>query len=133
MSIDTNAYTAIRRGDAQVFSVLEEADQITMTVIVLGELRAGFASSNREAKNVRELEEFLEEPYISITPIDSETAVHYARIDASLRKVGKAIPTNDQWIAALALQHHHALLTFDAHVQRVEGLTCGVTLESLGI
>jgi tRNA(fMet)-specific endonuclease VapC len=62
VSIDTNSYTAMRRGDAQVFSILEQVDQITMSVIVLGELRAGFASGTRESRNARELEEFLEEP-----------------------------------------------------------------------
>jgi predicted nucleic acid-binding protein len=48
--------------------------------------------------------------------------VHYARIFLQLRQSGAGIPTNDLWIAALALQHGVALCSSDAHFRSVAGL-----------
>lgn len=62
---------------------------------------------------------------IGTTPVlypDIDTLVVYARISAQLQKVGRPIPTNDIWIAALALQWGLPVLSSDAHFQRVPGL-----------
>ena len=50
--------------------------------------------------------------------------MHYG----ALRRRGKPIPTNDLWIAASALEHGAALLTFDAHFSAIDGLRKGSTL-----
>jgi len=39
-----------------------------------------------------------------------------------LRKIGKPIPENDIWIAALTLQHNLSLATRDKHFENIEGL-----------
>ncbi len=39
-----------------------------------------------------------------------QTAIHFGRITASLQRVGKPIPTNDAWNAALTLEHDMPLL-----------------------
>jgi len=53
---------------------------------------------------------------------DLETARHYAEVNQNLRRRGTPIPTNDIWIAALALQHDLTLDTRDKHFQHVPGL-----------
>lgn len=40
-----------------------------------------------------------------------------------LRRQGTAIPTNDLWIAALAVQHGLALCTSDAHFRHLPQLS----------
>jgi tRNA(fMet)-specific endonuclease VapC len=40
-----------------------------------------------------------------------------------LRTIGRPIPENDLWIAALALQHHLTLATRDQHFQHVARLS----------
>ena len=55
-------------------------------------------------------------------PVRVEIVRRAARIFLQLRQSGAAIPTNDLWIAALALQHGVALCSSDAHFQRVAGL-----------
>jgi len=54
--------------------------------------------------------------------VDSETSEFYAKIYSELRIAGTPIPTNDMWIAALALQHGIKLLTNDRHFTKVAGL-----------
>ena len=40
------------------------------------------------------------------------------------RRPGTPIPTNDLWIAAIAIEHGLSLYTRDAHFRHVPGLAC---------
>lgn len=98
------------------------ADEIHLPLIVLGELLAGFAASSRPERNRRDLAEFMSAPRVSLMRPDERTAHRYAEVISALREAGRPIPTNDVWIAALALQAAMPLLTFDAHFAHVPGL-----------
>lgn len=50
------------------------------------------------------------------------TGERYGLIFAELTRQGKLIPTNDIWIAALALQHDYILATRDSDFSRIPGL-----------
>jgi predicted nucleic acid-binding protein len=50
--IDTNAYSGFKRGNLDITEILAGADEIVMTPIVLGELRAGFKGGKREGDNL---------------------------------------------------------------------------------
>ena len=53
----------------------------------------------------------------------SPSASHrYAEIHGALRRAGKPIPTNDLWIAAIAIEYGLVLYTRDAHFSHVPGL-----------
>lgn len=54
--------------------------------------------------------------------IEDITASYYGQIMANLDKSGKPIPTNDVWIAAMAMQHQLVLVTKDKHFNEIEGL-----------
>lgn len=129
IALDTNAYTAFKRGDAQVVAVLQHAPIIILCVTVLGELLGGFAAGQRESKNRSELTQFLNSPRVKIVSSTIATADLYALIYAALRRKGQPIPTNDLWIAASSLEHGAALLTHDAHFQNIDGLRAGGSLE----
>jgi tRNA(fMet)-specific endonuclease VapC len=64
-----------------------------------------------------------------VSAVTADTADSYALIYTSLRRKGQPIPSNDLWIAASALEHGAALLSFDAHFSHVEGLRLGQRLE----
>ncbi len=51
-----------------------------------------------------------------------ETSEYYARLFAQLRKAGTPIPTNDLWIASLAVQHELTLLSRDDHFDKLPQL-----------
>lgn len=83
---------------------------------------SGFKGGNKEKQNIEELEEFLDSPRVTVYSVNENTADFYANILDSLRKIGKPIPTNDIWIAAIALQYGFKLYSRDNHFLYVPGL-----------
>ena len=93
--LDTSAYSAFMRGNDAVRTILQGADEITLTPVVLGELYAGFARGRHRRKNERELRLFLSSPRVRVVTLDDETAERYAVIVNGLRTAGTPIPSND--------------------------------------
>ena len=122
VAIDTNAYAAFRKGDADAIEVLTMVDHIVVPTVVLGELHAGFALGKRTATNERDLARFLASPRVEVRAVDERTSVVYGGVFMQLRKQGTPIPTNDIWIAACALVAGTPLFTFDAHFAYVDQL-----------
>jgi predicted nucleic acid-binding protein len=118
--IDTNIYSHAMKGHPETIGVLQQAQEIGICSISIGELLSGFKGGER--KNRQELEEFLDTPRVALYRIDENTAEFYAEILNDLRKRGKPIPTNDIWIAAVALQHGFRLFSMDRHFDAVAGL-----------
>lgn len=127
--IDTNAYAAFKRGHPPAVEILQCAQTIAINSIVLGELFAGFATGNQEAKNRQELEQFLATPCVLVLSPNLVTADYYATIYKQLKGKGRPIPTNDMWIAATALQHELALFSYDKHFAYIDSLWHGQQLE----
>ena len=113
LALDTNAYRRFVDGDQDVLERVQVAEVIALPVPVVAELRAGFALGTRGPQNERVLSRFLDAPRVELLVCDAQTTLHYALLFAQLRRLGTPIPINDVWIAALALQHRCALLTFD--------------------
>jgi tRNA(fMet)-specific endonuclease VapC len=129
--IDTNAYVAFKRGDAEAVSIVQQAPVIAMNAIILGELLGGFASGSREDVNRKELARFLDSPRVTVLPLDQRTADRYATVYSALKRAATPIPTNDMWIAATAIQHCLALFSFDRHFQTIAGLQVGASVVDL--
>jgi tRNA(fMet)-specific endonuclease VapC len=117
--LDTSAYSAYLRGNEDVKRAVQEADEIYLNPVVLGELYAGFAHGGKEKKNRDILKEFLASPRVQVAVIDEETSERYAAIIAYLWVKGTPIPTNDLWIAATAMQYGLKLVTTDSHYRQV--------------
>jgi predicted nucleic acid-binding protein len=122
LCLDTNTYTAYRKGTLDIVGILKAASHVWIPAIVLGELRFGFVNGNRNASNELILEQFLESPTVSVAVAGSPTSREYALLSHQLRIQGVPIPTNDIWIAACAIELDCPVLTFDAHFKRIEGL-----------
>lgn len=120
--LDTNAYSALMRGHTGVAEKVRRAEQVILSAVVAGELMYGFRLGSRFARNMEELEAFLENPYVAFVPVTMTTADRFSRIAASLRRKGKPIPTNDLWIAAHALETGADMISFDRHFDIVGGL-----------
>jgi tRNA(fMet)-specific endonuclease VapC len=121
--IDTNIYSYALRGDDGVVEVLKKAEQIGISVISIGELLSGFKAGGREQKNREELENFLDSPRVIVYSVDEDTSEFYAEILSNLREIGKPVPTNDIWIAAVAFQNGLKLFTKDEHFKVIAGLS----------
>lgn len=118
--LDTSAYSAFKRAHPEVKLFLQEADEIYLSPIVLGELHAGFMKGRHQEKNENELRLFLSSPRVRVLEVDEETAYRYAVILNSLWEAGTPIPTNDIWIAASSMQHGLRILTTDSHYTRIQ-------------
>lgn len=123
MLIDTNIYSYALKGDGDVFEVLRKTDEIGFSVISIGELLSGFKGGGREQKNREELEIFLDSPRVVVYSVNEDTSEFYAEIINNLRRIGRPIPTNDIWIAAVAFQNGLKLFTKDTHFKAIAGLS----------
>lgn len=123
LALDTKSYTDLCRGNVSVVEAVELADEVWLPSIVLGELRAGFAVGSQGPRNEAVLRRFLLKSGVSVLYADEQTTHHYAAIYRQLRKQGTPIPTNDMWIAALALQHSLVLFARDTHFDVLPQLT----------
>jgi tRNA(fMet)-specific endonuclease VapC len=118
--IDTNALSAFADGSSRAIAALEAAGEVSVPVIVLGEFRYGITHSRRHREYEAWLEEYL--PAFRVLEVTVETAVEYARLRSELGHLGRPIPANDIWIAALCRQHNLPLLSRDAHFDHVKRL-----------
>lgn len=120
--LDTNVYSDLRRGDEVVAGLVQQAERVLMSAVVVGELLYGFRHGDRFEWNHERLRRFLDLPEVEFLPVTYTTADRFGRIFAALRRAGRPIPSNDIWIAAHALESGADLLSFDRHFDAVEGL-----------
>jgi tRNA(fMet)-specific endonuclease VapC len=120
--LDTNAFSALRRGDRFVTAQVTRAEEVLLSVIVAGELLAGFHKGSRFQENLRALQTFIKDPSVAILQVTWITAELFARISDALRRRGTPIPINDIWLAAHAIEANASLLSSDGHFRYIEGL-----------
>lgn len=117
--LDTSAYAAFLRDHAGVKTAVQQASEIFLNAIVLGELRSGFLKGTRPKQNHERLEQLVASPRCHTIPIDEDTAERYALIHDYLRRRGTPVSPNDLWIAASATQHGLRILTLDGDFDRI--------------
>jgi tRNA(fMet)-specific endonuclease VapC len=122
LALDTNRYRDLCDGDAEVVRLMEEADSIHLPFVVIGELRAGFALGKKGRENEAVLQRFLMKPGVEVVYPGDATTHSYASLFRQLRQQGTPIPTNDLWIAALALEHGLVLCSRDGHFEHLPQL-----------
>jgi len=120
--LDTNAYGRLLAGDALVLDAVAEAEQVHLSVFVMGELLAGFRGGTKSLQNRQILKAFLAKPTVAFLGASMETAEIFGQIKDGLRMAGTPIPINDVWIAAHAMETGSVLITYDGHFHRVPGL-----------
>ena len=120
--LDSNTYSDYMAGDSAVVSLIQDADEVLLSVVVIGEQLFGFRRGSRYEENLAQLRSFLSHPQVSMLPVGETTADRYARILTSLRAKGRPIPTNDVWIAAHAMEAGADLVSRDRHFEHVDGI-----------
>ncbi len=121
--LDSNRYTDLQRGLPEVVEFLAEVAEIHLPLVVLGELRAGFANGAHREKNESLLTKFRNQEAVFLLCPDEQTTYVYAELFAFLRRKGTPIPTNDLWIASLGVQHNLTLFDRDSDFDRIPQLT----------
>jgi tRNA(fMet)-specific endonuclease VapC len=100
---------------------LKQTITLYLPVTALGELLYGAYRSAFEARSLKQIENFIQ--LCAILGPDQRTAYYYGRVHADLVRLGRPIPQNDIWIAAIALEHNLPLAARDRHFSFVPGLT----------
>ncbi len=120
--LDSNAYSAFMRGNEQVRSLIQDAEEVLFSAVVVGEQLYGFRQGTHFERNMAELRSFLERTYVSFVPVGPVTADRYSRVMTALKAKGRPIPTNDVWIAAHAMETGADLVSADRHFEHVDGI-----------
>jgi tRNA(fMet)-specific endonuclease VapC len=120
IALDTSAVILYFRGQAAAIELLGQTQEIYLPLTALGELYLGLERSEQRNKRIRELDELL--AFANVLYPNLETAQLYARIKMELLEMGRPIPDNDIWIAAMALQAGLPLAARDEHFDFIKKL-----------
>ena len=118
--LDSTAAIDILNCSPRALDVSKAHPGLVMNPIVLGEVLYGARLSNSVEANLEAAWDFTAD--CEFVSISERTADFYSQAQHSLRKIGRMIPTNDLWIAALALEHALPLMTNDRHFAAIPGL-----------
>lgn len=129
--LDTNAYASFKKNETSIIEIIQHAESIIISPIVIGELMAGFDGGSKAKQNRIELQRFLESSRVIVYSITLDTSHFFSQIYCTLKSKGKPIPTNDMWIASQAMEHGCVVCTHDQHFGHIEGLISGSTTVDL--
>src|SRR5437899_239340 len=93
---DTSVFVA-----REVSRQLDEAalpDELAVSVVTLGELRAGVLVAADTHTRERRLTTYAAALTLAPVPIDAGVAEQWARLRVTLRDGGQRMPVNDSWI-----------------------------------
>ena len=108
---DTSVFIARETGrPIQERSIPEE---LAVSVITIGELRAGVLAAADTATRDRRLSTLSGALALRPMPIDEDVAAAWARLRLTLRDEGLRMPVNDSWIAATAMAYDVTIVTQD--------------------
>lgn len=87
--------------------------RLAVSVITIGELRAGVLSATDTAIRDRRLDTLTAAVSLEPIPVDVGVANAWARLRLALRDAGVGMPLNDSWIAATAMSLDVPVVTQD--------------------
>lgn len=117
---DTSLFIARESGRRLNVELLPE--EVSVSVITVGELRAGvLAASNVETRD-RRLATLSQALAIEPIPVDQSVAEAWAKLRLMLRDTAQRMPVNDSWIAATAMSLGLPVVTQDEDYVTVAGL-----------
>ena len=117
---DTSVFVAHESGRSLRAEALP--DRLAVSVITIGELRAGVLAARDLETRDRRLATLTAALALDPVPIDEEVASAWARLRVTLRDLGLAMPVNDSWIAATAIALGVPVVTQDDDYVDVPGL-----------
>lgn len=117
---DTSVFIAAESGRAARLELLP--DQLAISVVTIGELRAGVLAAADVGLRDRRLATLTAALALDPIPIDQAVAETWARLRVSLRELGLRMPVSDSWIAATAMTLGIPVVTQDDDYLHAPGL-----------
>jgi len=109
---DTSVFVAHETG--RPLNDTELPDELAVSVITIGELRAGVLVAADTAARDARLATYAAALTFEAVPVDGRVAECWARLRVALRDAGLGMPVNDSWIAATAMALEVPIVTQDA-------------------
>jgi predicted nucleic acid-binding protein len=88
-------------------------DELAVSIITIGELRAGVLATNDVKIRDQRLATLTAAMTLDPIPVDDDVAAQWARLRVLLRDSGQRMSVNDSWIAATALALNVPIVTQD--------------------
>lgn len=117
---DTSVFIARESGRALNVAALPE--ELAVSIITIGELRAGVLAARTLDMRDRRLATLTAALELDPVPVDEGVAAQWARLRVLLRDSGQRMPVNDSWIAATALALAVPVVTQDEGFPDLEDL-----------
>ena len=117
---DTSVFIA--RESGRPLAETDLPDELAISVITIGELRAGVLAAVDVETRDRRLATLSEALALDPLPVDQAVAEAWARLRVLLRDMQKQIAVNDSWIAATAMSLGIPVVTQDEDYVEVPGL-----------
>ena len=117
---DTTLFIAVETG--RPLDVKALPDEIGVSVITIGELRAGVLAATDVETRDRRLATLTQALAMEPLPIDAQVADRWAKLRILLRDSGKRMPVNDSWIAATAMSLGIPVVTQDGDYVEISDL-----------
>jgi predicted nucleic acid-binding protein len=117
---DTSVFIARESGRALEVDAIP--DVLGVSVITVGELRAGVLSAVSVDTRDRRLATLTQALALQPIPIDEAVAEAWAKLRVTLRDAGARMPVNDSWIAATAISLGVPVVTQDDDYIDLPGL-----------
>ena len=108
---DTSVFIA--RESRRPIDIEAMPDRLAVSVITIGELRAGVLAATDTTTRDRRLDTLTAALSLEPIPVDVEVANAWARLRLALREAGLRMPVNDSWIAATAMALDVPIVTQD--------------------
>lgn len=118
---DTSVFIAREDGRAMNSEALP--DELAVSIITIGELRAGVLVAETVEARDRRLGTLTAALQLEPVPIDESVTAEWARLRVLLRDSNQRMPVNDSWIAATAMALEVPIVTQDDDFPVVEGLS----------
>lgn len=118
---DTSVFIARESGRALQVELFP--DEVAVSVITIGELRAGVLAAADVETRDRRLVTLTQALALEPLPIDGGVAESWARLRLLLRDSQQRMPVNDSWIAATALSLGIPVVTQDDHYVDISALS----------
>ncbi len=97
-------------------------DRLAVSVITIGELRAGVLAATDHESRGRRLATLISALGLESLNVDGEVADAWARLRVTLRDAGRRLPVNDSWIAATAIALGIPVVSQDDDYAGIPGL-----------
>jgi predicted nucleic acid-binding protein len=98
-------------------------DELAVSIVTVGELRAGVLAADDVRVRERRLTTLTSAMELDPGPVDDDVAAQWATLRVLLRDMERRMPVNDSWIAATAMALQVPVVAQDDDYVELDGLS----------